>query len=489
MVMLLLASPMCAATEADDSLGTPSKPNVLLIVVDDLRPELGCYGNRHIRSPHIDQLSREGLLFERAYCQEAVCMSSRNSMLSGYRPDSKEIWTNRDVRPLLQDIDLLPAHFRKHGYHAVGIGKVAHNGWEDSRSWSEPHRMPANAPYEYRTRAGRALVRKMQREAAAAGRPDPFQGIAEKIRRGMPFESLDVGDSELGDGQIADQAVAALNRLQDRRFFLAVGFLRPHLPFVAPKQYWDLYDPQALPSAEIDALPLGTPRVADNRSRELLLQYRGLPRKPPLDPDLATRLVHGYYACVSYVDAQIGRLLDGLRGLNLADNTVVILTSDHGWHLGDHGMWGKATVFEKATRVPLIIRAPNMTAQGTSTDSLVELVGLYPTLCDLAGLPKPRHLQGASFAKLLDRPELTLRRTALSQYPRGDLMGYSVRTEHYRYTEWRRMGSDQPLYRELYDHRLRSLEDRNLADRPDLATTVHDLSELLNGSLRDGIFD
>jgi hypothetical protein len=292
--------------------------------------------------------------------------------------------------------------------------------------------MPANAPYEYRTRAGRALVKKMQREAAAAGRPDPFQGIAEKIRRGMPFESLDVGDSELGDGQIADQAVSVLNRLQDRRFFLAVGFLRP---------------------------------------------------------DLARRLVHGYCACVSYVDAQIGRLLDRLRELNLDDNTVVILTSDHGWHLGDHGMWGKATVFEKATRVPLIIRAPHMTAQGTRTDSLVELVGLYPTMCDLAGLPKPRHLQGTSFAKLLDRPELTLRRTAFSQYPRGDLMGYSVRTEHYRYTEWRRMGSDQTLYRELYDHRLRSLEDRNLTDRPDFAATVHDLSELLTSSLRDGIFD
>ncbi len=466
-----------------------SPPNVLFIIVDDLRPEMGCYGRPVVLTPHIDRFAKDALLFERAYCQEAICMSSRASLLSGLRPDERNIWTNRDVRPALQDIALLPQHFREHGYHTVGIGKIAHNSWEDPRCWTDPHQMPENAGFEYRTRAGRALVDQLQKEAAAAGKPDPFEKIPEKIRRGMPFESLDVSDSELGDGQIADEALATLDRVKDGPFFLAVGFRRPHLPFVAPQSYWDRYDAAALPGPESPDFPEGLPAPAKSGSGELLSQYRGLPKKLPLGDALERQLRHGYAACVSYVDAQIGRVLKGLAERGLAEDTIVVLTSDHGFQLGDHGMWGKATNFELATRVPLIIRTPGQTTGGKRTGSLVELVGLYPTLCDLAGLPKPGHLQGTSFATLLGDPELPLRKTAVSQFPRSGFMGYSLRTAQFRYTEWRSIDDATVTASELYDHRTDTLESRNVADLPENADVVGEHAALLKQGLETGTFE
>ncbi len=456
-------------------------PNVLFIIVDDLRPELGCYGVDAIQTPHLDALAKEALVFDRAYCQEAICMSSRNSMLSGFRPDERRIWSNRDVRKELQDIDFFPAHFRKNGYHSIGIGKIAHNSWEDPRCWSEEHLVPENIAHEYRTRAGRKIVEQMQQEAKAAGQPDPFRNIPEKIRRGMAWESLDVDDSDLGDGQIADLAIAAIERTRDRNepLFLAVGFLRPHLPFVAPKKYWDLYDPKDIPPPIMAAFPEGAPREDNNGSGELLRQYRGLPKKTPLDEELAQKLVHGYLASVSYIDAQIGRVLKRLRDAGMEDDTLVIVTSDHGFLLGDQAMWGKATNFELATRVPLIIKTPGMTAAGQRCASLVELVDLYPTLCDLAGLPKPQHLQGNSFANLLDDPALDEQKFVLSQFPRGDAMGRSVRTKDFRYTEWRKKADDALIHRALYDLREGTVETRNVADDPSFRETVAELSSLL----------
>lgn len=459
-----------------------ARPNILFLIVDDLRPELGCYDAPAVKTPHIDRFSETALVFDRAYCQQAVCMASRMSLLSGLRPGERKIWTNRDVRSDLRDIDLFPGHFRKHGYATVGIGKINHNSREDPRCWSEPHRMPRHTPFEYRTRAGRALVERMQLEAKEAGRPDPFRNIPEKIRRGMPWESLEVADSDLGDGQIADLAVESLDRLAAGKqpFLLAVGFLRPHLPFVAPKRYWDLYDPEELPTPESMKLPAGTDRIADNRSGELLRQYRGLPKTLPLDPDLARKLVHGYYACVSYIDAQIGRVLDALEARGLAGNTLVVLTSDHGFHLGDHGMWCKATNFEWATRVPLIVRVPGKTAAaGRRTRAVAELLDLYPTFCELAGLPRPKWVQGKSFVPLFDDPGKPHKPAAASQYYRGDAMGYSIRTANHRYTEWRDQKSGGLLHRELYDHRSHSREDRNLAGQPDFAQISQRLGKQL----------
>ncbi len=463
-------------------------PNVLFIIVDDMRPEMGCYGADVIQTPNMDALAERSVVFDRAYCQEAVCMASRNSMLSGFRPDTRRIWANRDVREELQDIDFFPAHFRKNGYHSIGIGKIAHNGWEDPRCWSEEHLKPENIAYEYTTRAGRKLVKQMRDEAEGAGEPDPFRDVPGTIRRGMAWESLDVGDSELGDGQIADLAIEALNRIRDRKepLFLAVGFLRPHLPFVAPEKYWDLYDPEELPQPAVAAFPEGAPSEEHNGSRELLTQYRGLPAKTPLDAEAAEKLVHGYLASVSYVDAQIGRVLTALRDLGMEEETIVVLTADHGYHLGDQAMWGKATNFELSTRVPLLIKTPGMTTAGQRSGSLVELVDLYPTLCDLAGLTKPAHLHGSSFANLIDEPALDRQEFALSQYPRGDAMGRSVRTKDFRYTEWRKHKTGKLVHRALYDLRDDDLEIRNVADDSSFSEVVARLSAILEESQSSG---
>lgn len=459
------------------------RPNVLFIMVDDLRPELGCYDSACALTPRMDRLAARGIVFERAYCQQAHCAASRFSMLTGCRPDTAGIWTNADVRPALADKTFLPAHFKNHGYHTIGLGKIAHNNWEDPACWSEPHRMPANYPFEYRTRAGKALVARMQREAAAAGQPDPFEGIPEKIRRGMPYESLDVADSDLGDGQLADEAIAALERVRDRPFFLGVGFLRPHLPFVAPKKYWDLYDPAALPKVDANAQHGGLPGLSSNGSHELRSQYRGVPPKGPLPDDLARNLWHGYLACASYVDAQIGRLLDALESRGLAGNTIVVLASDHGFHLGETGLWCKATNFETATRVTLILHAPGMRAAGAKTRSLAELLGLYPTLCDLARLPKPAHLQGVSFAALLDDPAAAPVDAAFSQYSRGTRMGRAIRTARHRLVEWREKETGKLAGRELYDHDHDPLETTNLAKLPEHQALIKALSQRLRESV------
>lgn len=461
------------------SLAAETRPNVLFIMADDLRPELGCYGVKHAVTPNLDRLAAQGVRFERAYCQEAICMSSRTSMLSGCRPDTRGIWMNKDVRRQLAGLPFFPEHFKKHGYHTAGLGKIAHNGWEVSSCWSEPHFLPANTPYECRTHAGRALVKKIQDEAAAAGNPDPFLNVPENIRRGLPVESLDVADNALGDGQLADKAIAVLRQMKQRPFFLGIGFVRPHLPFVAPKKYFDLYDPAKLPLAPVDTVPAAMPALAVNDSGELRTQYREVPAKGSIPEPLARHLLHGYLACASYVDAQIGRVLDELARLGFDDNTIIVFTSDHGFHLGELGQWCKATNFEVAVRVPLIIRAPGMKAQGEISRALVELVGLYPTLCELAHLPKPSHLEGRSFAPLLDEPDRELFHAAFSQFPRKAAMGRSIRTDRYRYTEWQDQKSGKIISRELYDHENDPHEATNLASKQENAAIIETLSKQL----------
>jgi len=476
------------AQRQQESAVEKRKPNVLFIMVDDLRPELHCYGESQIISPNIDRLASRGVAFRRAYCQEAICMSSRNSLLSGLRPDTAGIWKNRDVRDRLTDIDFLPAYFKNHGYHTAGMGKIFHANWIDEKSWIGPNWYAENSPYECRTRAGRELVEKIRQAAMAAGKPDPYEGIPEKIRRGLPYESLDVEDNELGDGQTADHAIATLRQVKDKTFFLGVGFIRPHLPFVAPKKYWAMYDPEEIQLASNPFAPEGAPPPALHNSPELRNQYVGVPKKGPIGAGLAKKLIHGYYACVSYVDAQIGRVLDELDRLELTGNTIVVLCGDHGWQLGDHGMWCKQSNFEVATRTPLIISAPGMKARGAESSSLVELVGIYPTLCELAGLPLPDHLEGSSFAALLDDPALELRRTALSQYPRNDVMGYSLRTDRYRYTEWRDHETGEVRARELYDHQQDPGENTNAVDKPRYSQAITDLADLVDQALTHGHF-
>jgi arylsulfatase A-like enzyme len=444
--------------------------NVLFIAVDDLRTSLGCYGHEMVRSPHIDRLAREGLVFERAYCQQAICMASRASLLSGYRPDVGEIYRNGALYKQIPDALSLNRHFLANGYATQSIGKVYHHKSDEKVGWSRGAYHP-KGDWEgrgYVTEAGKACARAY----------DEQNPRAERSGMGPAFECADVADNAYADGLSADKAIEALNELKDTPFFLAVGFHKPHLPFNAPKKYWDLYDPSKIPLAKNPFLPEGAPKIALTKWGELR-GYHGMPRTGDMPDDLARQLIHGYFACVSYTDAQIGRLLDELDRLGLRENTIVVLWGDHGWKLGEHSMWCKHTNFELDTHAPLIVSAPGMAARGMRTRALTEFVDIYPTLCELCGLELPAHLQGASAAPLLDDPARPWKRAAFSQYPQGRVMGYSMRTDTHRYTEWRDITKQEVEARELYDHRTDPEENVNVVDRAENRELVERLSEML----------
>jgi arylsulfatase A-like enzyme len=448
------------------------KPNVLFIAVDDLRPELGAYGHEQIQSPNMDRLADEGLIFDRAYCQQAICMSSRASLLSGYRPDRYGIYQNGPLFSHVPDALTLNQHFLNNGYETVGLGKIYHHGSDLESGWT---RVPARPKGDW---TGRGYLDEASVRSVKEGEKKPRQDK----RKGMgpAFEGPDVPDNAYADGKIAELALEELNRLKDTPFFLAVGFYKPHLPFNAPKKYWDLYDEAAIQLADNPFLPAGAPPEALTDWGELR-GYHGMPKEGPMPDDLARQLIHGYYACVSYTDAQVGKLLDELDRLGLADNTIVVLWGDHGWKLGEHGMWAKHTNFERDTRVPLIIRAPGMQARGKRTAALTELVDLYPTLSELCGLPLPPHLEGMSFVSLLNDPDQPWKQAAFSQYPRDHdtLMGYSMRTNRYRYTEWRRTEDGSVNSLELYDHQVDPQENVNIATEAENQEIIAALARLL----------
>jgi len=431
--------------------GGPNQPNVLFIPVDDLRPELGCYGNRRVKSPNIDRLARSGMVFERAYCQQAVCSPSRTSLLTGRRPDSTRVYDlETNFRDTIPTVTTLPEHFKEHGYNVVGMGKVFHGGLNDLKSWSQFYRNPEAS--EYQLPENQELIARKREAAEKQG----LKGTQlSRSSRGLPAEAADVPDSAYPDGKLADMAVETLRMLARGRkpFFLAVGFWKPHLPFNAPKRYWDLYKPAEIMLARNSHPPKYCPELALTNWGELR-NYHGIPEEGPLSADQARLLIHGYYACVSYIDAQVGRLLAELDRLQLSQNTIVVLWGDHGWKLGEHGAWCKHTNFEVDTRSTLIVRAPGKKEPGKRvTDALVEFVDIYPTLCELAGLPLPRRLEGTSFAPLLENPRRPWKSAAFSQYPRDEYMGYSVRTDRYRLTIW--LGLKRPhavKALELYDH-------------------------------------
>lgn len=466
-LMLLAASHLAAAENG--------RCNVLFIVVDDLRPELGCYGTPVIQSPHIDALARTGTVFRRAYCQQAVCGPSRTSFLTGLRPDTTQIYDLRThFRLHCPDAVTLPQYFKEHGYHTQSLGKVFHDLLDDPRSWSgrswapegplygKPENMAAMAQMQERLKAEGKLLQidKIQR--------DPKTQTVLKVHAtggvraiGPAWEDPDVSDDQLRDGRLADKAIEVLGQARDQPFFLAVGFYRPHLPFVAPRKYYDLYQAQDLPLARNPESPQGAPGIALTKLEELRT-YSDIPKTGPVSETKARELVHGYYAAVSYVDAQIGRLLAELDRLQLRGRTLVVLCGDHGWHLGEHGLWGKQTNFEAATRAPLIISAPQQKRRGVKTEALVEFVDIYPTLVELCGLPVPSGLDGTSLVPVLEAPDQPFKKAAFSQYPRGEVMGRSIRTDRYRYTEWAKPGA-APQNVELYDHQADPEENVNHA--------------------------
>ena len=469
--------------------------NVLFIALDDLRPELHCYGKEHIHSPHIDRLAREGLLFRRAYCQAAVCRASRVSLLTGLRPDRTEIWSNRSrhrhFRDHLPDIVTLPQHFKNHGYHTEAIGKIFHgafqvrNHWNDQRSWSVPTWLPP--PRYYFTERGIAVARAVYARRTKA-RGKAIDQWVDHFVLGLSHEAPDVEDNVLQDGQIADRGIAALRRLRETPFFLALGFLKPHLPFIAPRKYWDLYPPGSVPVAPNRYFPKGAPPIAGTNWGHPRA-YADFPKRGAPSDKLVAELTRGYAACVTYVDAQIGRVLSELDRLGLRDSTIVILWGDHGLHLGENNIWGKGANFELTTRAPLIVRDPRCAPSGT-TDALVEFVDIYPSLCELAGLPLPSHVEGTSFAPLLRNPDRPWKRAAFSQYRHGAYMGRSIRTDRYRLTQWRHVNAPhREGGLELYDHESDPRENVNLAHDPDHADIVRRLVRQLAEGWRAALPD
>ena len=420
------------AGEADSD--APKKPNVLFIAVDDLRPQLGCYGTDWIKSPHIDALAAKGMRFDRAYCQQAVCSPSRTSLLTGLRPDSTKVYDlETHFRDTVPDVVALPQCFAKHGYVTTGMGKIYHGSLNDEKSWSLGYKYPKPPGLFYANPETQKDITKRRKAARKAG----YRG--KQIRyhsMGPATECADIGDEEYRDGRVAELAVKTLAELKEggKPFFLGVGFIKPHLPFNAPKRYWDLYKRDAVPLAANPFTPRKAPEIAFSNWGELR-HYCDMPKQGPVPKEDARRLVHGYAACTSYVDALIGKVVGSLDDLGLADNTIVVLWGDHGWKLGEHAMWCKHTNYEDDTHVTLVVYDPRAKAKG-ATKALVEFVDIYPTLCELAGLELPEHLEGTSFAPLLDKPDTPWKKAAFSQYPRGSKMGYTMRTDRYRYTLW-----------------------------------------------------
>ncbi|MGB7156428.1 MAG: sulfatase [Tepidisphaeraceae bacterium] len=458
----------------------PKPMNVLFIAVDDLRPQLGCYGQAQMKTPNLDALAASGLLFNRAYCQQAVCSPSRTSLLTGRRPDTTRVYDlETHFRTTIPDVITLPQHFKNGGYHTQGFGKIYHGSLDDERSWSVPHTpVPGPAYADPKTLAEIKAKREALRDQDLKPRRQ------NRLIKGPPWESAEVSDDDkLPDGKTASSAIKALREVKDKPFFLAVGFVKPHLPFVAPKKYFDLYPPAeqiALPKD--DARPQGAPDIAFTDFGELR-GYVGVPKDGPVPEQQARELIRAYYAATSYMDAQVGRLLAELDALGLRDNTIIILWGDHGWHLGEQGQWCKHTNFENATRAAMMIAVPGKVSgvkRGAKTDALVEFVDIYPTLCELAGLSLPAGLEGTSFVSLLADPSRAWKPAAFSQYPRrGNVMGYSMRTDRYRYTEWQGEGG-KPVATELYDHQTDPAETTNIAAQADQAEVVKKLAEQLS---------
>ena len=468
----------------------PRKLNVLFIAVDDLRPELGCYGVPVIQTPNLDALAGRGTLFNRAYCQQAVCSPSRTSLLTGRRPDTTRIYDlQTHFRLNLPDVVTLPEYFRQHGYHTQALSKIFHGGLDDPQSWSVPTWWPKAQAY---AEPDTLVALKKEKEALEAQgkvvgkleilEKDPKTGLPLRIRQpvramGPPWEAPNVADNCLGDGMTADHAIEVLRQIKDKPFFLAVGFIKPHLPFVAPRKYYDLYPPSKLHLADNPFPPRDCPRYALANWGELRA-YKGMPKTGRMKSWQELELIRGYYAAASYTDAQIGRVIDELDRLGLRENTVIVLWGDHGWQLGEHGEWCKHTNFEVATRAPLILSAPGQKHVGAKTDALAEFVDIYPTLSELCGLPLPEGLEGTSLAPVMNDPNRAWKKAAFSQYPRGKVMGHSMRTDRYRYTEWAEPDKE-PDARELYDHLKDPDENVNLANLPENRELVAEMSKML----------
>ncbi len=446
------------------------KPNILFIIADDLRNELGCYGSEIAITPNLDSLAASGLRFDRAYCQKAVCWPSRNSLLSGLLPGNLGK-TNSDLtfRVSHPDITSLPQHFKNHGYHTASFGKILHNGQDDPESWSQPHFDPPPLHYA--------------RPESRGKHPIINRSVAEN-KTNQLFESADVPDTAYEDGVTTEKAIGEL-RLRakgEEPFFLMVGYHKPHSPFNAPKRDWNLYSNIKIPLSPFPEQPGGAPGKHTFHPSSYLRSFGGFPTEGEISEQAQREARHAYLACVSYIDRLTGQLLAALKEVGESGNTIVVFTSDHGYHLGDQALWSKHSTFEIATRVPLIFSGPGV-VKGKNTEALVELVDLFPTLAEVAGLDLPDHLEGDSFADVLSDPESGARDAAFSEYSRGGARGFSIRTTHYRYTEWRDVKSDALVSVELYDLHKTTMEIENLGNNSSFQDIREQHAELLRKRL------
>ena len=483
--LLLLGMMALSACRHDEERPNDS-PNILFIAIDDLRPELGAYGVPEVKSPHLDQLANEGRLFRRHYTQVPTCGPSRYCLLTGMRPRTKEQLKNNlmveliSSQPERERPESFVHHLRRNGYYTVGVGKISHSadglvyGYLDSVSNQR------ELPYSWDERlSNQGKWGTGWNAFFAYANGENRQSMNKQV---APYEKAGVPDNGYPDGLTTEIAIRKLGELKnrDQPFFLGLGFFKPHLPFTAPAKYWDLYRREEMPISPNPAIPEGINARSLHGSGEFN-QYQLTDEKAGLEQAMsdayARKLRHAYYACISYIDAQVGRVLAELKRLELDENTIIVVWGDHGWHLGDHLVWGKHTLFERALRSAFIVKVPGMAAPGKATDALVETIDIYPTLLELCGLQVDYDVDGTSFSALLQEPDTAGKEAAYGYFRNG----ITVRTDRYRLTRYYR--EDKPVL-ELYDHEADPNETINLVEsHPEIAQRLQEVLDKGNTGL------
>ena len=492
------------------------KPNILFIAVDDMKPELGCYGNKLIKTPNMDRLAKMGTVFMSNYCQQAVCGPTRASVMTGTRPDVTKVWDLKTQMRVANPATLtLPEYLISQGYTTSAIGKIYHAACADKKgdapSWSVPYLKAKESDYanglgepamkHYQSAKTKELIAKQDKSQNAEN-----EATETPSGRGPSTECLDLPDNAYEDGV---NALLAKTEIVDlfkagNPFFMAVGFHKPHLPFVSPKKYWDLYNREDMPLAKFQEHSKDGPEIAYHNSNELR-NYSDIPdfasfsdgdNHIGIKPEKQKQLIHGYYSAISYIDAQVGILLNTLDSLGILENTIIVLWGDHGWHLGDHDLWNKHTNFENATRSPLIIVAPGF--KPGETKSLTEHLDIFPTVCDLTGLKYPSGIEGKSLLPLMKNKQAKIIDYSVSQYPRklkkdeiarkgytnGKIMGYTLRNDRYRFVIWMSDFTSKQPYKEdkvyaveLYDYVKDPLETVNVVNDEKYASVSKEMKD------------
>lgn len=458
-IISLLMLQACKSTpiaNVDKQEAEKKQPNVLIFLIDDLRVDLGTYGSEHVISPNIDKLADEGVQFNQAYAQQAICGPSRVSILTGLRPETTglyTIWKNGRLRPNQPDVVSMPQLFKENGYQTISIGKVYHSVVDDQENWTKH-------------------IKKL----------DNFYAIPGNKEKKFAYEAGDVEDDFYKDGKVATDAIKTLKTLKEKneKFLMVVGFSKPHLPFNAPKKYWDMYDRNqfTVPSRK---KPDNMYRLALTKWGELRM-YGGIPKTGDVSDELTKTLIHAYYSTVSYMDAQVGRVMNALNDMELRDDTMIVLMSDHGYKLGEYGAWNKHTNMQLDTRVPLIISrelSHSGRQAGIKTNALVENVDIFPTIAEASGLQLPK-MDGQSLITLLDAPDMKWDDAAYSLFTRGPFMGVTVTDGEWRYTEWRDAKTQDLKFSELYDHRTSEVASKNVSGQKKYLSLEQNLKKLLH---------